>query len=172
MTSASLNEMYDSVGPPEGTPEHAALSKQMGFGYRSLLGELLYAYVICRPDIGYSLVTLAQFNTNPSKIHYRYLKHVALYLRQTASWGIIYWRQEPNMLLPDVPFDKLEHPTSLPTFPAEINWYKLTGFVDAAYANELRRRRSTTGYGFSLAGGVVSYRCQLQKTHGCQLYRS
>ena len=67
------------------------------------------------------------------------------------------------MLLPDVPFDKLEHPTSLPPFPVKINWYKLTGFVDAAYANKLRRRRSTTGYGFSLAGGVVSYRCQLQK---------
>ena len=80
MTSASLAEMYDSVGPPEGTLEHVALSKQMGFGYQSLLGELLYAYVICRPDIGYSLVTLAQFNTNPSKLHYCYLKCVALYL--------------------------------------------------------------------------------------------
>ena len=46
MTSASLAEMYASEGPPEGAPEHAALAKQMGFGYWSLLGELLYAYVI------------------------------------------------------------------------------------------------------------------------------
>ena len=55
MTLASLVEMYNSEGPKEGTPEHASLEKQMGFGYRSLLGELLYAYVICQPDIGYSL---------------------------------------------------------------------------------------------------------------------
>ena len=123
----------------------------------------MHMLFICCPDIGYSLVTLAQFNTNPSKIHYQYLKRVALYLRQTASWGIIYWQQEPNMLLPDVPFEKLVHATSLPTFPVEINWYKLTGFVDAAYANNLCRHRSTTGYGFLLAGGVVSYRCQIQK---------
>ena len=33
MTSASLAEMYASEGPPEGAPEHAALAKQMGFGY-------------------------------------------------------------------------------------------------------------------------------------------
>ena len=125
MTPASLTELYASEDPPEGLKEHTALSKQMGFGYWSLLGELLYVYVICCPDIGYSLVTLAQFNTNHSKIHHQYLKQVALYLHQTASWGIIYWCQEPNPLLPNIPFEQLVHATGLPSFPVEIdciNW--------------------------------------------------
>ena len=33
--------------------EHVLLASKYGFSYRTLLGELLYAYVTCRPDIGY-----------------------------------------------------------------------------------------------------------------------
>jgi hypothetical protein len=35
-------------------------------------------------------------------------------------------------------------------------------YVDAAHANDLRHRRSTTGYGFTLNGGAVSYRSKTQ----------
>ena len=34
--------------------------------------------------------------------------------------------------------------------------------MDAAHANDLRNRRSTTGYAFTLAGGAISYRCKTQ----------
>ena len=34
--------------------------------------------------------------------------------------------------------------------------------MDAAHANDLRNRRSTTGYAFLYAGGAVSYRCKTQ----------
>ena len=37
-----------------------------------------------------------------------------------------------------------------------------SAYVDAAHANDLRKRRSTTGYAFMLSGGVVSYRCKTQ----------
>ena len=30
------------------------------------------------------------------------------------------------------------------------------------YANDLRNRRSTTGYAFLLAGGAISFRCKTQ----------
>jgi len=46
--------LYAHQGPPENTAEHAALVAKHGFAYRTLLGELLYAYVTCRPDIGES----------------------------------------------------------------------------------------------------------------------
>ena len=39
---------------------------------------------------------------------------------------------------------------------------QLITHVDAAHANELRQRRSTTGYGCCLAGGVVAYRSRTQ----------
>jgi len=52
-------------GPPENTAEHAALVAKHGFAYRTLLDELLHAYVACRPDIGYATITLSKFSTCP-----------------------------------------------------------------------------------------------------------
>ena len=42
-------------GPREGTTEHTILEKKLGFSYHSVLGELMYLYVTCRPDIGYAV---------------------------------------------------------------------------------------------------------------------
>jgi hypothetical protein len=41
---------------------------------------------------------------------------------------------------------------NLPDFPAVVSPLQLTGYVDAAHANDLRNRRSTTGYGFTVNG--------------------
>ena len=91
------------AGPCEHTQEHAKLEHDMGFAYRSLLGEILYAYVTARVDIGYAITTLAKFAAAPAKIHYQRLKGLALYLRLTIDWGIIYWRSAPRDDLPVVP---------------------------------------------------------------------
>ena len=61
----AVSKMYAEVlgpfggGPGEGTSEHALLEKKLGFSYRSVLGELMYAYGTCRPDIGYAVTTLS-----------------------------------------------------------------------------------------------------------------
>ena len=39
---------------------------------------------------------------------------------------------------------------------------ELQCFVDAAHANDLRNRRSTTGYVFTLCGAAISYRTKTQ----------
>ena len=39
---------------------------------------------------------------------------------------------------------------------------KLTGFVDVAYVNDHRKRRSTTGLAFSLCGGAIVYKFKTQ----------
>ena len=57
-----------ATSPKEGTREHHKLATNMGFGYRNalgyhnVLGELLYAYVLCHLDIAYSITTLAKFS--------------------------------------------------------------------------------------------------------------
>ena len=38
----------------------------------------------------------------------------------------------------------------------------MTGFVDAAYANELHKQRSTTGLVFTFCGGAVVYKSKTQ----------
>ena len=76
-----LGPMYNEQGPREGTVEHSVLEKKHGFSYRTLLGELMYAYITARPDIGYAITTLSKFSSSPADVHYPYIKGVAKYLR-------------------------------------------------------------------------------------------
>ena len=50
----------------------------------------------------------------------------------------------------------------LPEFPSPWSPQELAGHVDAAHANDLRNRRSTTGYVFTMAGGAIAYRSTTQ----------
>ena len=52
---------YES-SPDAGTTEQAALELAAGFSYHSVLGALIYAYVVACPDIGYAVTTLAPFS--------------------------------------------------------------------------------------------------------------
>jgi hypothetical protein len=52
---------------------------------------------------------------------------------------------------------------SLPTFPTH-DLLRLTGYVDAAHATDLKTRRSVSGYVFTLAGGAVTFKSKLQAT--------
>jgi hypothetical protein len=148
-------------GPPEGSAEHARLCTEIGYSYRQVLGELTYAYVLCRPDIGYAVTLLSRFSTAPHKEHYLALRQICKYLRRTADWGIIYWRPSPNPTLPHVPLDLVELDPSLGVFPRS-SLQRLVGFADAAHATDIRTRRSVTGYTFSLAGGTVAFKSKLQ----------
>jgi hypothetical protein len=51
---------------------------------------------------------------------------------------------------------------ALPDFPPAKSHLQLVGFVDAAHGNDLRHRRSTTGYCFMLSGGPIAYRSKTQ----------
>jgi hypothetical protein len=90
------------------------------------------------------------------------LKRLALYLCSTIDWGIPYWRSTPAMSLPNIPIVQPTYDTQLHAFPQATDPFKLTGYVDAAHANDLCNRCSTTGYGFFLAGGTIAYRCKTQ----------
>jgi hypothetical protein len=72
------------------------------FSYRQVLGELIYAYVVCRLDIGYAITFLSHFATVLAEEHYKALKDIAKYLRRTIDWGIIYWHAKPLASLPYV----------------------------------------------------------------------
>jgi len=49
----------------------------------------------------------------------------------------------------------------LPSFPT-VDTQEPVAFLDAAHANDLRNRQSTTGYAFLLCGGAISYQCKTQ----------
>jgi len=152
----AVTSLYAHQGPPENTAEHAALVSKCGFAYRTLLGELLYACVTCHPDVGYATITLSKFSTCPHDHHFVMLKKVAKYLRLTKDWGIIYRQSKPDNSLPPSNFVRSTMDAKLPDFPT-VDTQEPVTFLDAAHANDLRNRRSTTGYAFLLCGGVIFY---------------
>jgi len=135
----AVTSLYAHQGPPENTAEHAALVAKHGFAYGTLLGKLLYAYVTCRPDIGYATITLSKFSTCPHDHHFAMLKKVAKYLRDTKDWGIIYHRSQPDTSLPPSNFIRSTMDTELPDFPT-VDTQEPVAFLDAAHANDLRNR--------------------------------
>jgi hypothetical protein len=59
MTAEVSQQLQLLEGPAEGTAAHKALEKEVGYSYRQVLGEIVYAYVLCRPDIGYAVTFLS-----------------------------------------------------------------------------------------------------------------
>ena len=86
--SGSIEQMFNDKGPPEGTTAHQVLETRSRFNYSSVLGELMYVYITCRPDIGYAIITLSKFSSELSAFHYKLLRRVAKYLQSTITWGI------------------------------------------------------------------------------------
>jgi Reverse transcriptase (RNA-dependent DNA polymerase) len=149
-------------GPVEGTSAHTSLEAVMGFSFRQVLGELIYAYVVARLDIGFAITFLARFSKAPAKDHYDGLRGICKYLRRTIDWGILYWRDKPLTCLPAVAFDILRADDTLPPFPRTSLLLELVGYVDASHATDVLTRRSVTGIVFCLSGGAVAFKSKLQ----------
>ena len=115
-----IDQMYAEEGPMENTAAHRALENKKGFSYRTVLGECMYAYITCRPDIGYAVTTLSKFSCSPTPYHYKLLKGVVKYLRSTINWGIRYKRPKLLSHLPEGKDYVLEINESN-QFPVDIN---------------------------------------------------
>ena len=117
----------------------------------------MYAYVTCRPDIGYTMTLLSKFGSCPSEYHCSCLKDVVRYLRATKNWGIQFCRPVKSS---DSKLAKWELPENqqkadkLPNYPESIATEKLIGFINAAYTNDLAKQRSTMGYAFTYSQRV------------------
>jgi hypothetical protein len=107
-------------------------------------------------------VALSKFGSAHSSFHISCTKNVAKYLRRTKHWGIRFTcRVCDSSLIPGEPYG-IRLDSNLPSFPAASHTLQLTVFVDAPHANDLRNRRSTTGYAFLLSGGAVAHRSKTQ----------
>ena len=105
------------VGPTAGSPEAKEIARRHGFSYRTVLGELIYAYVICRTDIGFSVCFLARFSDHPHDEHYKALRAICTYLRITKDWGLVFQRPKPLDDLPEARFEYVQVDANLPEFP-------------------------------------------------------
>jgi hypothetical protein len=144
------------------------LEREYKFGYRSGIGEIIYAMVTARPDVSTAVVRCAQNSACPAKEHYRAVRHILKYLYLTRSDGIYYWRARPLDKLPEhpVPSHSASHHGVIPSHakrPAHGPLEPATS-ADSNWAACLKTRRSTTGISIKLAGGVITYKTRLQPT--------
>lgn len=106
--------------------------------YREAIGSLMFAALTTRPDIMYVTNLLSRFQTNYNRNHWKALKCIIRYLKETRDFGILYNKQHDSR--------------------------QLIGYSDADYANDRDTRRSTTGYVFMMCGGPITWTCQRQKS--------
>ena len=141
------------------------LEDKYGFKYRTATGELIFAMVTCRPDIGFAVMKLSQFNNSPADAHFSAIQDVYRYLFATKSEGLTYWRPAPNPDLPSSDFP-VTHPESYtPNIPPETHVSGIAfGLADSDFASDRRTRRSVGGIGVILNGATVVYKTMLQRT--------
>lgn len=97
--------------------------------YQQAVDSLIYAMTKTRFNIAYAVSTVSQFASNPTPAHVVAVKQIFWYLRTYPSLGITFSQDRP---------------------------FELERHVDSDWAMDPNTRRLTTGYLFTLAGGVVS----------------
>lgn len=105
--------------------------------YREAVGSLMFLAIVSRPDISYAVNNASKYLNNHNDTHWQAVKRIFKYLVGTTEIGIIY--------------------------RGNGDGNELIGYSDADYASDMETRRSTTGYAFCLANGVVTWASQRQK---------
>ena len=154
----SPKNIISNSGPNKSTNEHKDPNEKSGFNYITIIVELMYCYVSCRPDIGYSVTILSKLSSTTSDYHYSFLKNISRYLSITRYWGIRCKIRRPWLDLPETKYHSTVWDKNNPKPKQYIDKGELIYFLDAAEGNETTKRRCTTGLDFTLSGGVVVYR--------------
>ncbi|PKA45691.1 Retrovirus-related Pol polyprotein from transposon TNT 1-94 [Apostasia shenzhenica] len=103
--------------------------------YANVIGCLMYAMICTRPDLSHAVSVVSRYKTNPKKEHWYALKWILRYLKDTSDCGLLFKKNLDSDLL--------------------------VGYVDFDYADDLDKRRSTTGFIFTLGGGPISWKATL-----------
>ena len=113
--------------------------------YRQIVGSLMYASIITRPDITHAVNMLTRFMLTPQQQHLAAAKRVLRYLAATPSLGLLFTAPSP----------------SAPTSSSAIS---IVGYCDADWAGNKTDRKSTTGCCLFVNGCLVSWQTKKQST--------
>ncbi|KAH9714714.1 Integrase catalytic domain-containing protein [Citrus sinensis] len=119
---------------PKSQEEHDYMAR---VPYASAVGSLMYAMVCTRPDISQTVSMVSRYMHDPGKSHWLAVKWILRYLYGTVDVGLLFKKDCGQQCV---------------------------GYCDSDFAGDLDKRRSTTGYVFTLGGGPVSWRSILQST--------
>jgi hypothetical protein len=98
--------------------------------YRKAVGSLNHLATYTRPDLAFAISCLSRHLQNPSKEHEITAKRVLRYLRGTQHYGLI--------------------------FHYNLNEPIIFSYSNSDWVGDTDTRRSTSGYSFFIARGLVS----------------
>lgn len=110
--------------------------KKESFPYRQAVGSLMFAAIVSRPDISYSVGAVSRYLESPNSAHVNAVKRIIRYLAGTSDFGIEYGGSS----------------------------VVLKGYTDSDHARDIDTRRSTSGYAFLINDGIITWKSYLQKT--------
>ena len=117
---------------------HADRTEMAKLPYRAVVGAVMFAMLMTRPDLAFAIGLLSRFCSNPGMPHWLAALRMLRYIRATLDVHLEY---------------------GLAPLTLETN---LIGYSDADHAADLDMRRSVSGYVFLLAGGAISWRSARQ----------
>ncbi|KAH9673800.1 hypothetical protein KPL70_018239 [Citrus sinensis] len=116
-------------------PSNEAERKEMSrVPYASAVGSLMFAMICTRPDIAQAVGAVSRYMGNPGGEHWIAVNRVLRYIRGTSDVALCYGGSE----------------------------FTVRGYVDSDFARDLDKRKSTTGYVFTLTEAAVSWVSKLQ----------
>ena len=78
-------ELTGDDSPTVGTPAHADFAAKRQ-EYMTVIGSLLWLAACTRPDLSYTVSTLARYVGNPGPSHYKAMQRALAYLQTTRHW--------------------------------------------------------------------------------------
>ncbi|KAI9187464.1 hypothetical protein LWI28_028427 [Acer negundo] len=105
--------------------------------YTSAIGSVMYAMVCPRPGIAQSVSLVSRYMSNLERAHCEAVKRLLRHLKGSLNTGLLFKRSEESTFL-------------------------IKGYVDDDYVGDLDKRRSSIGYIFTLGGGCISWKSQIQ----------
>ncbi|TPX42459.1 DNA-directed DNA polymerase, partial [Chytriomyces confervae] len=120
--------------------------------YHSVVMKLSYLATQTRPDLSFTVNTLAQHQLDCREHDWKALLRALRYLKGTHDLGL-YYRPECN------PIATLH--TSDKDFLDDFKWFYPHAHADASYAQEAGRK-SRSGHVFLMAGAAVTWYCKKQ----------
>ena len=95
--------------------------------YASIVGSIMYAMTCTRPDAAHSLGVVSRYQSDPGEAHWKVVKTILKYLRNTKDQWLIY--REPDL--------------------------KLMGYTDSSFQSDRDDSKSISGFVFTLNGGAI-----------------
>ncbi|KAL7550694.1 hypothetical protein ACHAWF_013912 [Thalassiosira exigua] len=89
-TAQSFLRAYLGAKGNPNVKHQEALTKEMGFKYCSGIGQLIYPYITCRPDIAFTTVRGSQYSACLAKEYFHGVRHTLKCLYAAKDHGIYF----------------------------------------------------------------------------------